>query len=137
MSDKPTRPNIPDSLTQSSMSDKPTIYYSIDPSINPSRWPGAKPGSSIAVNKVDVWYTNVSANSDFRMLHSGTNESIDHAVTQVTHIARGLYRLVSLNASEYSCVVVMSTDKPRDELMWKNGFPWDCDDDPQPEVVLK
>jgi hypothetical protein len=42
-----------------------------------------------------------------------------------------------MNASEYSCVVVLSTEESRDELMWKNGFPWDNEDDPQPEVVLK
>ncbi len=70
------------------------------------------------------------------MLHSGTDESVDHAVAQVAkHIARGLYRVISLNASEYSCVVVMSTEKTRDELMWKNGFPWDRAD--EPEVILK
>ncbi len=76
-------------------------------------------------------YININAGSDFTMLRTGTNESIDHAVLQVAkHVARGLYRIVSLNASDYSCVVVMSTQKPKDELMWKNGFPWDREDDP-------
>lgn len=57
------------------------------------------------------------------MIHTGTNESVHHAVKQVTkHVARGLYRTVSLNASECSCVVGMSTEKLRDKLMWKNGF---------------
>lgn len=73
------------------------------------------------------------------MVRTGTNKDIHYAVLQVTkHIARGLYRLVSLNASEYSCVVVMAANKSRDELMWKNGFPWDNpDSDPQPAVVLE
>jgi hypothetical protein len=44
---------------------------------------------------------------------------------------------VSMNVSDYSCVVVMSTEKSRDELMFKNGFPWDRHGYPQPEVVLK
>jgi hypothetical protein len=42
-----------------------------------------------------------------------------------------------MNVSEYSCVVVMETEKSRDELLFKNGFPWDREDDPQPDVVLK
>jgi hypothetical protein len=57
-------------------------------------------------------------------------EDIHHAVLQVTkHIARGLYKLVSMNVSEYSCTVVISANKSRDELLWKNGFPWDREGD--------
>ncbi|ROW03987.1 hypothetical protein VSDG_00841 [Cytospora chrysosperma] len=39
------------------------------------------------------------------------------------HVARGLYSVLSMNMSEYSCVVVMSTGLPRQDLMWKDGFP--------------
>ena len=42
-----------------------------------------------------------------------------------------------MNVSEYCYPVVMATDKLRDEFMWKNGFPWDRDDDPQTPVVLE
>ncbi|ETS74013.1 hypothetical protein PFICI_13879 [Pestalotiopsis fici W106-1] len=121
--------------------DNPTVYYNytVDPNTNPSTWP--TPGDSsghIDINKVDVIFINISGESDFNMLRTGTNKDIHHAVMQVTkHISRGLYRLVSLNASTYSCVVVMQALKSRDELMWKNGFPWDRDDDVQPDVVLK
>ncbi|RBR22731.1 hypothetical protein FVER53590_03282 [Fusarium verticillioides] len=123
-----------------STSSKIPVQYSVDLSTNPASWPDPNQPSSgfIDVSKVDVIFINLNAASDFHLLRTGTNESIDYAITQVTkHVARGLYRIVSMNASEYSCVVVFSTEKSRDELMWKNGFPWDKEDDPQPEVVLK
>lgn len=121
------------------MSGKPTIYYQVDPSKNPATWPSSDaPSGYLGISKVDVFFINTNAASNFTMLRTGTNENVQHALTQVMkHVARGLYRIVSLNASEYSCVVVLSTEKGREELMWKNGFPWDKDDDPQPEVVLK
>jgi hypothetical protein len=78
------------------------------------------------VSKVDVFFININTASDFTMLRTGTNENVQHALNHVMkHVARGLYRIVSLNASEYSCVVVMSTQKSRGKLMWKGGFPWD------------
>ncbi|KAF7533427.1 hypothetical protein G7054_g7094 [Neopestalotiopsis clavispora] len=121
--------------------DKPAVYYTVDRNTNPSTWDGpveAPSGGYIDVSKVDVIYINISGASDFNTLRTGTNKDIHHAVLQVTkHISRGLYRLVSLNASAYSCVVVMEALKSRDELMWKNGFPWDREDDVQPDVVLK
>jgi len=117
------------------------MSYQVDPSTNPATWPGgANPPTSgfLDISKVDVLFINIHAESDFRILRTGTNENVHLALTQVLkHVARGLYRIVSLNANEYSCVVVMSTEKSRDELMWKNGFPWDRVDDPQPQVTLK
>ncbi|KAI9147546.1 hypothetical protein HJFPF1_12572 [Paramyrothecium foliicola] len=116
-----------------------TIYYTVDPSTNPSTWPGSGPSASgyIAVEKVDVIFVNINAGSDFRQLRTGTKH-VHHALMQVAkHVSRGLYQLVSLNISDYSCVVVFSTEKQRSELLWKNGFPWDRDDDPQPEIILK
>ncbi|KUI65364.1 hypothetical protein VM1G_11268 [Cytospora mali] len=118
----------------------PTIYYEVDPNTNPATWPGPVPtdGSHVAISKVDVMYFNINGNSDFRMIRTGTNDTIHSVLTQVTkHVERGLYRILSMNMSEYSCVVVMSTELSRDDLMWKNGFPWDKENDPQPEVVLK
>lgn len=95
------------------MSDRPQLNYTIDPSTNPATWPGPIPTSSyIDICKVDVIYVNINAASDFTLLRTGTNELIQHAVIQVTkHLARGLYRIISMNVSEYSCVVVMSTEK--------------------------
>ena len=99
---------------------------------------GAGAGGFIDIPKVDVLFININTDSDFRILHTGTNENLQHALTQVTkHVARGLYRVVSLNASEYACHVVISTGKPREELMWKNGFPWDRVGEELDPVVLK
>lgn len=82
-------------------------------------------------------YNNINGNSTFRVLRTGTDEHVHHAVMQVTkHIARGIYRIVSMNVSEYSCVVVMETEKSMDELR-AHGFPWDRNSNPQPEVVLR
>ncbi|KAM0552660.1 hypothetical protein ACHAPJ_007757 [Fusarium lateritium] len=121
------------------MSAQTPIQYIVNTSNNPSRWPGGSDQpESINVWKVDIVYININDNSNFRILRTGTNEHVHQAVIQVTkHIARGLYTIVSMNVSDYSCVVVMSTEKSRDELMFTNGFPWDRDNDPQPEVVLK
>ncbi|KAH7250319.1 uncharacterized protein BKA55DRAFT_738653 [Fusarium redolens] len=121
------------------MSDKIQVNYTVDPSKNPATWPSPdKQPSFVDIPKVDVIFVNINADSDFRLLRTGTNENIHHAVIQVTkHISRGLYKLVSMNVSEYSCTVVMSANMSRDELMWKNGFPWDRENDPQEEVVLK
>jgi hypothetical protein len=119
------------------MSDQPPIQYTVDPSTNSSTWPGSDP-TDVNIWKVDVIYININGESNFRIVRTGINEHVHQAVIQVTkHIARGLYKIVSMNVSDYSCVVIMSTEKSKDELMLKNGFPWDRDDDPQPEVVLK
>ncbi|KAH6960281.1 hypothetical protein DER45DRAFT_557378 [Fusarium avenaceum] len=120
------------------MANQTPIRYTVDPLTNPSTWPGADPSAITSIWKVDVIYININDDSNFRIIRTGTNEHIHQAVFQVTkHVARGLYTIVSMNVSDYSCVVVISTEKTRDELMFKNGFPWDRGDDPQPEVVLK
>ena len=112
----------------------PAIFYSIDPNTNPSTWPGL----ANTAGTVDVTFININAASDFRLLRTGTNGHVHEAVNQITkHVARGLYRIISMNVSEYCCHVVMATEKPRDELMWKNGFPWDRENDSQPPVVLE
>lgn len=62
---------------------------------------------------------------------------INTAITQVAkHIHRGLYKIHSMNVSERSCTVVLSTEMLRADLQWKNGFPWDREDDPQPDIIL-
>ncbi|KAF4997863.1 hypothetical protein FGRMN_3564 [Fusarium graminum] len=118
---------------------QPRVHYTVDPTTSPASWPSPTPTLDTAViYRVDVIYININAESTFRTLRTGTNEHVHHAVTQVTkHIARGLYRIISMNISDYSCVVVMSTDKSKEELVCRNGFPWDRDNDPQPEVVLR
>jgi hypothetical protein len=86
--------------------------------------------------EVDVWFINIHAGSDFRMMHTGTT-SVHKAITQVDkHVHRGLYSVVSMNATKHSCVVVFSTELSREELLWKNGFPWDIEEDPQPSITL-
>jgi hypothetical protein len=95
-------------------------------------------GSYQAIDNVDVIFTNINYGSDFRGIRSGTDKSIEDAILQIAkHISRGLYKVVSLNASEHMLAVIISTELSRDELMFKNGFPWDRENDPQPDVVLK
>ncbi|KAK1580108.1 uncharacterized protein LY79DRAFT_562331 [Colletotrichum navitas] len=109
------------------------IQYSIDPSTNPATWPGPDqvPGDT-NISKVNVIFVNINPASDFQMLRTGTNKS-HHALIQVAqHVSRGLYRIISLNITEYSCVVVMSTENMRSELL-KNGFPWDIEENAQPK----
>ncbi|KAF3760146.1 hypothetical protein M406DRAFT_269494 [Cryphonectria parasitica EP155] len=121
-----------------SESNREIVTYEVDPSKNPAAWgPGPVP-KGMVIYKVDVIFININAGSDFTIMRTGTNESVHTAITQVTkHIARGFYRVVSLQASEYSCVVVVSTQKSQEDLERK-GFPWDVegayDDEP---VVLK
>ncbi|KAK2024415.1 hypothetical protein LX32DRAFT_643673 [Colletotrichum zoysiae] len=112
----------------------PNDFY-IDPSTNPATWPGPdQVPKDTNIRKVNVVFINANATSDFRTLRTGTNNN-DHALIQVArHVARGLYSVVSLNITEYSCVVALSTDKPRSELM-KNGFPWDDEENARPESL--
>jgi hypothetical protein len=89
------------------------------------------------IPKVDVIYLNINTGSDFRTLRTGTDKTVHEAIVQVSkHIQRGLYELVSLNASKHSCVVVISTEKARSDLVFKHGFPWDIPEDPQAEIAL-
>ncbi|EWG35819.1 hypothetical protein FVEG_14565 [Fusarium verticillioides 7600] len=114
------------------------VIYTVDPSTNPASWPpGQAPEFGTAIYRVDVTYINLNGDSDFRSLRTGTNEHIHHAVIQVTkHIARGLYRIVSMSVGEYQCTVVMETERSTDDLM-ANGFPWDREDQHLPNVVLQ
>ncbi|KAK1958551.1 hypothetical protein LY78DRAFT_726662 [Colletotrichum sublineola] len=111
------------------------LDYSVDPSTNPATWPGPdQVPNDTNISKVNVIFINIDAASDFQMLHTGTNKH-HHVLIQVAqHVARGLYRIVSLNITEYSCVVAMLTEKPRNELM-KNGFPWDDEKNTQPKAL--
>ncbi|CZR31671.1 uncharacterized protein FPRO_02142 [Fusarium proliferatum ET1] len=120
------------------MANQNRVIYTVDPSTSPASWPpGQAPEFGMIIYRVEVIYINLQGDSDFRTLRTGTNEHIHHAVIQVTkHIARGLYRIVSMNVSEYQCIVVMETEKSTENLM-ANGFPWDRDDQHLPNVVLQ
>ncbi|KAK1456692.1 hypothetical protein CMEL01_16370 [Colletotrichum melonis] len=97
------------------------------------RWPNETTGY-INISKVDIIFVNMNGDLDFHILRTGTNEHVHHVVTQVTkHLARGLYHLISLDVTEHSCVVVISTGKKRSELS-EGSFPWDNTIDPQPGV---
>ena len=77
-------------------------------------------------NNVDVIYININADSDFGTMRTGTDDSVHAALQQCAkHVQQGLYRIISVNASEHSFVVVMSTELSQKDLLWKNGFPWD------------
>jgi hypothetical protein len=77
-------------------------------------------------SNVDVIYMNINSGSDFNSLRTGTDDSVHAALLQCAkHVERGLYRVVSISASEHSFVVVMSTELSQRDLLFKNGFPWD------------
>ncbi|WDK18669.1 hypothetical protein CGRA01v4_09954 [Colletotrichum graminicola] len=103
------------------------IEHYVDPSTNSATWLGPDQvprDTNINTRKVNVMFVNINAASDFQMLRTGTNEH-HYALIQVAqHVARGLCSIVSLNITEYSCVVVMSTEKLRSDLI-KNRFPWE------------
>ncbi|KAH7111813.1 hypothetical protein B0J11DRAFT_512059 [Dendryphion nanum] len=85
---------------------------------------------SMDTSNVDVIGINVNADSDFRILRAGTNETLHKAFFQVCeHVKSGLYQIISINASGHSCVVVMSTARSREALVWKDEFPWDISRD--------
>ncbi|KAJ6439030.1 2-oxoisovalerate dehydrogenase alpha subunit, mitochondrial precursor [Purpureocillium lavendulum] len=120
------------SAQDSAIPDSKLVHYSIDLSKHPEVCSDPEASRYIAVYKVDVIFINIDFTSDFRIMRTGTNDTVHEAVAQVSrHIAQGLYRIVSLNASNHSCVVVMSTDKSREDLVWKKGFPWDTEQHPQ------
>lgn len=75
--------------------------------------------------KVDVIFININLNSDVRTIRTGTNGSVHEALLAVAkHVEKGLYKFVSLQMSEYSCVMVMSTELSDAELSKeKNQFP--------------
>lgn len=86
--------------------------------------------------KVDVLFININAASDFRVFRTATTD-IHKAITQVDkHVHRGLYSVVSMNATAHSCTVVFTTERQRAELVWKKGFPWDIEEDPQPAITI-
>lgn len=114
------------------------VSYTVDPAQNPAAWPGPdRPTGLVVASKVDVHFVNVDAGSDFRGLRTGTNQDHHCVLRQVTkHVARGLYRLVSLSLGPYQCVVVLSTARNRADLAAQQGFPWDLEDYDLPDVVL-
>lgn len=114
------------------------VSYTVDPAQNPAAWPGPdRPTGLVVASKVDVHYVNVDAGSDFRGLRTGTNQDHHCVLRQVTkHVARGLYRLVSLSLGPYQCVVVISTARNRADLSAHQGFPWDLDEYGLDDVVL-
>lgn len=81
-------------------------------------------GTYQVIYNVDVIFMNINYGSDFRARRSGSDESIQEAILQVAkHISRRLYKVVSLNATEHTLAVIISTELSREELMFKNGFP--------------
>lgn len=98
----------------------PENCYFIDPNTNPATWDGPIPagdGQFIIKPKVDVIFLNINCTSDFRTIRTGTNGSVHEALLAVArHVEKGLYNIVSLQMSEYSCVVVVSTELSYAEL---------------------
>lgn len=116
----------------------PQNSYWVDPNTNPSTWNGVvpQPGKYMAAYKVECIFLNVGQGS-FRGLHTGRNDSVHEALMAVAkHVARGFYKIVSLQMSEYSCVVVMNSDMSDTEVD-SVLFPWGSEDDPDNVITLK
>ena len=116
------------------------VDYHVDLNQNPSAWPGPdRPSANVVdIDKVEVLYINTAGSeSSFRMLRTGTNQNHQRVLLQVAkHVARGLYNVVNMSISTYSCVVVLKTSMSQSE-MEKGGFPWDPAEGELPDVVLK
>lgn len=116
MSTKKETPGLPDNC------------YFIDPNTNPATWDGpiSTDDGFIIQPKVDVIFININLNSDVRTIRTGTNGSVHEVLLAVAkHVEKGLYKIVSLQMSEYSCVVVMSTELSDAELSKEeNQFPY-------------
>ncbi|KAH8908668.1 hypothetical protein BR93DRAFT_936286 [Coniochaeta sp. PMI_546] len=91
-----------------------------------------------SARRVNIRYINTHPTSNFEGLATHTDKSLHHVLVQIVkHLERGIYRIVSLEAAEDKCTVVVSTEKKHDEIMWRNGFPWDIESEPLREIVLK
>lgn len=107
----------------------PENCYFIDPNTNPATWDGpisTADGKQFVLHpKVDVIFMNINLNSDMRTIRTGTNGSVHEALLAVAkHVEKGLYKIVSLQMSEYSCVVVIETELSDAELSKEeNQFP--------------
>jgi len=74
--------------------------------------------------KLDRIYINLNADSDFRIWRVNSHATIDEEVATIhQYVQAGFFRIISLNASERSCFLVMSTSLTRAELREK-GFPF-------------
>lgn len=115
----------------------PKNSYWVDPNTNPSTWGGSvpPPGKYMAAFKVEVCFLNVGEGS-FRGMNTGRNDTVHEALKAVAkHVARGFYKIVSLQMSEYSCVVVMNSDMSNAE-MEAVSFPWGKEGDPDNVVTF-
>ena len=73
---------------------------------------------------LDLVFINLNAESDFRISRTNGSSSVEKAIARIHGwIQAGCFKIVSLNASEHSCVLVMSTNLSRAELREKN-FPY-------------
>lgn len=74
-------------------------------------------GQFIFKPKLEVICININLNSGVRTISTGTNGSVHDALVAVAkHVEKRLHKIVSLQMSEYSCVVVMSTELSDGEL---------------------
>lgn len=74
--------------------------------------------------QLDVVYINLNASSDWLMSRANGSGTIEEELELIhQHVQDGCYKIVSLNASERSCVLVMSTELSKAQLREK-GFPF-------------
>jgi hypothetical protein len=76
---------------------------------------------------------NINYGSDFRTVRAGTEESVGPALLHVPRALQDRERECKQTLVR-RCYIDRNV---RDELIFKNGFPWEREDGPQPEVVLR
>lgn len=82
------------------------------------------PASGHTNPQLDVIYINLNAASDFIMSHGNSSGTLEEELATIhQHVQDGCYKIVSINGSEHSCVLVMSTELSKAQLREK-GFPF-------------
>lgn len=87
--------------------------------------PAGKNGLTDGPPSVSVHLLNMNADVDFRSIHGAFPVAMERVYISVArHVSDGIYKLVSVNASEYSFVIVCNIQVSVEEfnIAWKNMF---------------
>ncbi len=77
---------------------------------------------------IDIIYHNMHAGSDFQTFRAAGKGPVEEVLLQVAqHVKNECYKIISINASKHSFVVVMTTELSR-EVLEARGFPFHVPD---------